>query len=90
MNIWKLTPINIEHESWAHSRPHKTVIIRAESEVDARTIANGAFCTAIKLKSGRSVQYVPWSNSDLVACVALMKDTDDANDGEQMILYYTH
>lgn len=60
MNIYKLTPIDLSSHHWKASIFRGEIIIRAENEDRARTIATNALWIATPAISGALKLYNPW------------------------------
>lgn len=76
MTVWKLTPIDLNHRDWEASTHRKEVIVRAESEKNARQLATHAFFIATKkVTPGEKVRTNPWSQPTLVSAT----EVDDSN-----------
>jgi hypothetical protein len=69
--IWKLTPNCLEHRDWRASRFNREVVVRAESEEEARVIATRVFRTAGTSPPGQEIPTDPWSKPILVSVVKL-------------------
>ncbi len=68
MKNFKAEPIasKLNDPSWARSIYKKWVVVRAEDEDRAMTIASRDFGIATEKNPGADVLYPPWGNNDLV------------------------
>lgn len=86
MKIWKLTPVDPEHNDWDASRYSGMVIVRAESEERAREFVIDRFKKgASKSAPGDKIKVAPWKQPDAVSVVEV-KDGGYSKTGKEEIL----
>jgi len=85
MHIWRLKALRLSSPHWEASTHQGDVIVRAETEANARRLATEAFWIATD-KPSLEVPVNPWSHSWLVAAEVLEGSQFDP-DGEEEILY---
>jgi len=86
MPIWKLTPTNKDAPDWEASTCREVLVIRANTEIDARKLATQATRIATERKSvGESVKTSPWKQSVLVTCESIQTN-DFAENGPDAVL----
>lgn len=85
MNIYKLKPLNSSYLGWRRSAYSKEVLVRAESEKDARIASKIAFGKMIKSEPGRDIPPAPWEDESHTSCEELHDSKYDQN-GECEIL----
>ena len=86
MKIYKLTPLDLSNHHWKASIFRGEIIIRAENEDRARTIATNALWIATPAISGALTLYNPWERlGGLSECCKLL-GSDFNEDGEEAIL----
>jgi len=86
MRIWQLKALSLSSPHWKASTYQGDVIVRAETEVDARRLASQAFWIVTEKIPLQEVPANPWSHSWLVAAKVLEGSQFDP-DGEEEILY---
>jgi len=85
MTIWKLNPINLNHHDWEASGYRGEVIIRAESEENARQVAASAFRIAATKPPGEKLQGDPWKQVALVPVVEVMDESYPATGKDEIL-----
>ena len=85
VHIWRLKALRLSSPHWEASTYRGDVIVRAETEANARRLATQAFWIATD-KPSLEVPANPWSHSWLVAAEVLEGSQFDP-DGEEEILY---
>ncbi len=85
MHIWRLKALILSSHHWEASTHQGDVIVRAESEANARHLAAKAFGIRARNGLGREVAN-PWYRPWLVAAEVLDGSQFDPN-GEEEILY---
>ncbi len=85
MRIWRLKPLSLRSPHWEASTYQGNVIVRAETEADARRLAARAFGIATERVPGRPVAIIPWDHPRLVAAAVLVDSKYDP-DGDEEIL----
>ncbi len=86
MRIWRLKALNFSSPHWEASTYQGNVIVRAETEANARQLATQAFWIATEKIPGKEVAVNPWSHPRLVQAAVLEGSQFDP-DGEEEILY---
>ncbi len=86
MRIRRLKALSLSSPHWEASTYRGDVIVRAETEADARRLATQAFGIATDKTPLQKVPANPWSHSWLVAAEVLEGSQFDP-DGEEEILY---
>jgi len=86
MRIWQLKALSLSSPHWKASTYQGNVIVRAETEVDARRLASQSFWIVTEKIPLQEVPANPWSHSWLVAAKVLEGSQYDP-DGEEKILY---
>ncbi len=86
MRIWRLKALKLSSYHWQASIYRGNVIVRAETEADARRLATQAFWKATDKIPGKEVAVNPWSDPRLVAASVLAGSQYDP-DGDEEILY---
>jgi hypothetical protein len=86
MSIWELQPIDTSHNDWRASDYLGRLVIRADSESDARHIANHACGIAVERLPGRSVAILPWSQEVRASARDITDDGQYPDDGLPAIL----
>ncbi len=86
MRIWRLKALSLSSPHWKASTYRGDVIVRAESEANARRLAAKAFGIGAGTVLGREVAANPWYRPWLVAAEVLEGSQFDP-DGEEEILY---
>ncbi len=86
MRIWRLKVITPGSPHWKASTYQGDLIVRAETEVNARRLATEAFWIATEKTPFQVVAANPWSHSWLVAAKVLTGSQYDP-DGDEEILY---
>lgn len=66
MPIWKLTPTNVESTDWQGSTYKGPVVVRAESDKEARELAVSRFVIAVRRVPGQNTSMCPWTQEKLV------------------------
>ena len=84
MPVFRLSPVDPDHPSWAASSHKDACEIRAASEEAARTLAHERFGAA-ELDPGAVSPPSPWKNLDLVRA-EVMEETGQRADGPAQIL----
>ena len=85
VHIWRLKALRLSSPHWEASTHQGDVIVRAESEANARRLAAKAFGIGAGTALGREVAN-PWYRPWLVAAEVLEGSQFDP-DGEEEILY---
>ncbi len=85
MRIWRLKALKLSSRHWEASTYRGDVIVRAESEANARRLAAKAFGIGARNGVGRELSN-PWYRPWLVAAKVLEGSQFDP-DGEEEILY---
>jgi len=70
MPIYLLSPLTtgVKHYEW-HASPHREpILIRAETERDARDLAKMVCGQSVPKEITRNTCFGPWCNPDLVSC----------------------
>ncbi len=86
MRIWRLKALSPSSPHWKASTYQGNVIVRAETEANARRLATQAFWIATDKIPLQGVPANPWIHSWLVAAEVLEGSQFDP-DGEEEILY---
>ena len=86
MRIWRLKALKLGSHHWTASTYRGDVIVRAESEANARRLPAKAFGIGAGNGLGREVVANPWYRPWLVAAEVLESSQFDP-DGEEEILY---
>ena len=85
--IWKLIPIDKTSDHWRASTHKDEVIVRAQSEKEARAKATSEFQITIHIGRGEwTIWGSPWEQSNLVSCQRL-EDSPYEEKGPVAILY---
>lgn len=69
MKLWRLEPVKPLSRNWKASTYKGEVIVRAESELEARQIASSAYCIATKVVPGEKVRINPWHYAVDTVCI---------------------
>lgn len=85
MAIYRLTPKDDLSDCWKASIRRCTVIVRAQSESQARLLASGRFGIATQRGPASTVLASPWGQSNLVGC-ELANDTGFPAEGPDGVL----
>ena len=85
MRIWRLKPLDLSAPDWRVSTHRDGVIVRAETEADARRLAAQAFGIATEVVPGGPVAIIPWDHPWLVAA-AVLEGSQYEPDGDEEIL----
>ena len=85
MRIWRLKALNFSSRHWEASTYQGNVIVRAETEANARRLATQAFWMATEKIPGKEVAVNPWSHPRLVMAEVLEGSQYDP-DGDEEIL----
>ncbi len=85
MRIWRLKALNFSSRHWEASAYQGNVIVRAETEANARRLATQAFWIATDKMPLQQVPANPWIHSWLVAAEVLKGSQYDP-DGDEEIL----
>ncbi len=86
MHIWRLKALRLSSHHWEASTYRGDVIVRAESEANARRLATQAFWMVTEKIHGKEVAANPWYRPWLVAAEVLEGSQFDP-DGQEEILY---
>ena len=86
MRIWQLKALSLSSRHWEASTYRGDLIVRAESEANARRLATQSFWIATDKITLQQAPANPWSHSWLVAAEVLKGSQYDP-DGEEEILY---
>jgi hypothetical protein len=86
VHIWQLKALSLSSPHWKASTYQGNVIVRAETEVDARRLASQSFWIVTEKIPLQEVPANPWSHSWLVAAKVLEGSQYDP-DGDEKILY---
>ncbi len=86
MRIWRLKALRLSSPHWEASTYRGDVIVRAETEANARRLATQAFWITTDKIPLQEVPANPWIHSWLVAAEVLEGSQFDP-DGEEEILY---
>lgn len=86
MMIFKLTPTDVDSDDWNGSTYKGEVIVRAEDEQQARTLANMHFGLVRKQVRGADTPMAPWRLPELVTSETV-DDWEGETDGKVAILY---
>jgi hypothetical protein len=87
MRIWELTPTQLSSPNWNASLWQEKVIARAETEADARMLANLEFAVAVQVLPGESTVVMPWNLENHVIVRDISKNSNFSTDGDEEILY---
>lgn len=71
MNIYKLQPIDLSYAGWKYSCHTKPVIVRAETEIQARLAAAKSFGKAAEVVFGADTVCEPWTYTPVVSATIL-------------------
>ncbi len=71
VHIWRLKALNFSSPHWEASTYQGNVIVRAETEANARQLATEAFWIATEKIPGKEVAVNPWSQPRLVQAAVL-------------------
>ena len=85
MNIYKLEPTDLSYAGWKYSCHTKTVIVRAESEKEARMAAAKSFGKAAEVVFGSDTVCEPWTYTPAVSATILF-DSQYPIDGSVEVL----
>jgi len=85
VRIWRLKALNFSSRHWEASTYQGNVIVRAETEVDARRLASQSFWIVTEKIPLQEVPANPWIHSWLVAAEVLEGSQYDS-DGDEEIL----
>lgn len=86
MKIWKLIPINTDPEIWRSSKPIDEMIIRANSENDARDMACALYSPHVEAPLLHDIPGCPWGMGDVVSC-NMVTNSGYPDEGEPEILF---
>jgi len=86
VHIWRLKALRLSSPHWKASTYRGDVIVRAESEANARRLAAKTFGIGAENGLGREVAANPWNRPWLVA-TEVLKGSQFDPDGEEEILY---
>ncbi len=86
MHIWRLKALKLSSHHWEASTYRGDVIVRAETEANARRLAAKAFGIGAGNGLGREVAANPWYRPWLVA-TEVLKGSQFDPDGAEEILY---
>ena len=86
MHIWRLKALKLSSPHWEASTYRGDVIVRAETEANARRLPAKAFGIGAGTALGREAAANPWYRRWLVAAEVLESSQFDP-DGEEEILY---
>lgn len=79
MKIWQLTPIDTTANDWRVSLHKERVIVRAESEDQARATATAQLKTGSEKIPRAPTPHSPWDSPTLVRCERLENSGYDEN-----------
>jgi hypothetical protein len=68
MPLWQLLPIDSASDHWRASTYKGEVIVRAQSEAEARSTATATFFRAYERVPGEALLFSPWRPPALVRC----------------------
>ncbi len=85
MRIWQLKALSLSSPHWKASTYQGDVIVRAETEVDARRLASQAFWIKTDKIPLQEVPANPWIHSWLVAAEVLERSQYDWRGGEEIL-----
>ena len=85
MEIYRLNPTTKSYAGWNHSMYRGELIVRAENETDARSIAYQTMIIGGEVRTGQSTVYCPWTHPEFVTCSAAT-DTAFSKDGRREVL----
>ena len=85
MRIWRLKAIDTNSHHWEASTYRGDVLVRAESEANARRLAARAFGVATRVIPGQEVSVVPWDHPWLVSA-EIVEGSPYGPDGDEEIL----
>lgn len=68
METWKLTVLDNDSHDWDLSTYKGDLIVRAETEHQARMQATNELGIAAQAKPGKPTRINPWSQKDVVGC----------------------
>ncbi len=85
MRIWRLKALSFSSPHWEGSTYQGNVIVRAETEANARRLATQAFWMATEKIPGKEVAVNPWFHPMLVAAAVLVGSQYE-RDGDEEIL----
>ena len=85
MKIFELNPIDPSARHWEASHYCGRLLIRAESEGSARSLAHVRLQKTVSKPYNGEQPYPPWRHADLVSCV-VVTDSGYDDDGDKGIL----
>ena len=68
MPLWQLLPIDVASDHWRASTYKGEVIVRAQSEAEARSTATATFFRAYERVPGGPILFSPWAQPAIVRC----------------------
>lgn len=86
MTLWKLTPVDLKDPNWEASSHRGMAIVRADSEDEAREVAEKAFGVKTRFNPGDGPRFPPWKRPNLVTAERTDDERFDA-DGPPELLY---
>jgi hypothetical protein len=89
VNVYELKPLDLRSPCWRASTWKGSIIVAAEDEKTARTLATLNFAIATEKRSpAEEVPYPPWRHSDLVSCAPLEEPLvlTDEREGVQFLI----
>ncbi len=72
MRIWRLSPVDPSDRNWQASAHRGVTIVRAETEKEARNLAQQAFGVKTRFAPKTGIIAPPWQRSELVAAEILI------------------
>ncbi len=85
MRIWRLRALNFSSRHWEGSTYQGNVIVRAETEANARRLAAEAFWMATEKIPGKEVAVNPWFHPMLVAAAVLIGSQYERDGAEELL-----
>lgn len=85
MKIWKLSIADANSENWSASTFKGNVIVRAETETQARQEAKNQFAIATETVTGQDIRISPWLQQSDTNC-SIYETTKYPLEGLQEIL----
>ena len=86
MNLWHLSPVDLDHRNWAASTYSGEVVVRALDERDARRLAARAFGIATSHVFGEEIRVVPWGYSEFVSATTRIESDEYKIAGEPEVV----
>lgn len=86
MQLWKLTPINLDSPHMEASWHKGYAIVRATSADAARELAKTHLTIAVEVRDGRDTVFSPWGEKDVVECISY-HGSNFVIDGEPGVLH---